>query len=143
MGLLSPQDEATLKEHLSPITIPVQLVLFTQAFGGSESGDVAKQILNEIASLNDKSRLSRRASSSIPRTRRNTTSTRRRRSSFSATASTRACACTARRPAMNSSALVEAIMVAGTAKIELDPETMKWIQAVDKPTHIQVFSTPT
>ena len=39
--------------------------------------------------------------------------------------------------------LVEAIMVAGTAKIELDPETMKWIQAVDKPTHIQVFSTPT
>ena len=39
--------------------------------------------------------------------------------------------------------LVEAIMIAGTAKIELDPETMKWIQAVDKPTHIQVFSTPT
>ena len=37
-----------------PITIPVQLVLFTQAFGGSESGDVAKQILLEIASLNDK-----------------------------------------------------------------------------------------
>ena len=39
--------------------------------------------------------------------------------------------------------LVEAIIVAGTGKIELDPETMKWIQAVDKPTHIQVFSTPT
>ena len=27
-------------------------------------------------------------------------------------------------------------------KIDLDPETMKWIQAVDQPTHIQVFSTP-
>ena len=54
MGLLSPQDEATLKQHLSSITLPVQLVLFTQAFGGSESGDVAKQILGEIASLNDK-----------------------------------------------------------------------------------------
>ena len=53
MGLLSTQDEATLKDHLSSITLPVQLVLFTQAFGGSESGDVAKQILNEIASLND------------------------------------------------------------------------------------------
>ena len=30
-----------------------------------------------------------------------------------------------------------------TGKIELEPETMKWVQAVDKPTHIQVFSTPT
>ena len=39
--------------------------------------------------------------------------------------------------------LVEAIIVAGTGKIELEPETMQWIQAVDKPTHIQVFSTPT
>jgi alkyl hydroperoxide reductase subunit AhpF len=39
--------------------------------------------------------------------------------------------------------LIEAIIVAGTGKIELDPETMKWIQAVEKPTHLQVFSTPT
>ena len=39
--------------------------------------------------------------------------------------------------------LIEAIVVAGTGKIELEPETMKWIQSVDKPTHIQVFSTPT
>src|SRR5688572_20744137 len=54
MGLLSTQDEATLKAHLSSITIPVQLVLFTQTFGGSESGGVARQILGEIASLNDK-----------------------------------------------------------------------------------------
>src|SRR5205809_51714 len=54
MGLLSPQDEATLKQHLSSITLKVELILFTQAFGGSETGDVAKQILGEIASLNDK-----------------------------------------------------------------------------------------
>ena len=54
MGLLSVQDEATLKEHLSVITLPVQLVLFTQTIGGSESGDVARQILRESASLNDK-----------------------------------------------------------------------------------------
>jgi hypothetical protein len=39
--------------------------------------------------------------------------------------------------------LVEAIITAGTGKIELEPETMKWIQAVKTPTHIQVFSTPT
>ena len=54
MGLLSAQDEAVLKQHLSAITQPVQLVLFTQTFGGSESGPVAKQILDEIAGLNDK-----------------------------------------------------------------------------------------
>ena len=45
MGLLSPQDEATLKQHLSSITLPVQVVLFTQTFGGSETGAVAKEIL--------------------------------------------------------------------------------------------------
>ena len=38
--------------------------------------------------------------------------------------------------------LVEAILVAGTGKSS-STETMNWIQAVDKPTHIQVFSTPT
>jgi hypothetical protein len=54
MGLLSPQDEATLKNHLSVITKPVQLVLFTQALGGSETGAVTKQILGELATLNDK-----------------------------------------------------------------------------------------
>ena len=38
MALLSPQDEATLKDHLSVIGNPVQLVLFTQTVGGSETG---------------------------------------------------------------------------------------------------------
>ena len=51
MGLLSAQDEATLKQHLSVITIPVQLVLFTQSIGGSESGPVTRQILGELADL--------------------------------------------------------------------------------------------
>ena len=81
MGLLSPQDEATLKEHLSSITIPVQLVLFTQAFGGSESGDLAKQILNELASLNDKITVVDKNFVLDTETRRNTRSTRRRPSS--------------------------------------------------------------
>ena len=49
-----PQDEATLKQHLSVITTPVQLLLFTQAIGGSETGTVTKQILGELAALNDK-----------------------------------------------------------------------------------------
>ena len=49
MGLLSTQDEATLKQHLSVIINPVQLLLFTQAIGGSESGAITRQILGELA----------------------------------------------------------------------------------------------
>ena len=39
--------------------------------------------------------------------------------------------------------LVEAILLAGTANLELEQQTLDWIAAVDKPMHIQVFSTPT
>jgi len=143
MGLLSPQDEATLKEHLSSITLPVELVLFTQTFGGSESGQVAKQILGEIASLNDKVTIVEK--------------------NFVLDSEDKAKYRIDKAPAIvilsdgvetrmrmygaptgyEFVGLVEAIMIAGTGKIDLDPETMQWIQAVDTPTHIQVFSTPT
>jgi alkyl hydroperoxide reductase subunit AhpF len=143
MGLLSAQDEAVLKEHLSAITRPVTLLLFTQAIGGSESGPVAKTILNEIAALNDKITVVEK--------------------SFVLDAEDKAKYGVDKVPAIvilsdgddtrmrmygapvgyEFVGLVEAIVVAGTGKIDLDPETMAWIQAVDKPMHIQVFSTPT
>jgi alkyl hydroperoxide reductase subunit AhpF len=143
MGLLSPQDEATLKDHLSVITLPVQLVLFTQAFGGSETGDITKQVVNEVASLNDKITVVEK--------------------SFVLDTEDKAKYKVDKAPAIvilsdnvdtrmrmygaptgyEFVGLINAIVVAGTGKVELDPETLKWIQAVDKPTHIQVFSTPT
>jgi len=143
MALLSPQDEATLKDHLSVITIPVQLVLFTQAIGGSESGEITRQVLGEIASLNDK----------VTIVEKNFVLDTEDKNKYKVD----------KEPAIvvlsdgidtrmrmygaptgyEFVGLVEAIIVAGTGKIDLDPETMKWIQAVDKPTHIQVFSTPT
>jgi alkyl hydroperoxide reductase subunit AhpF len=143
MGLLSAQDEATLKQHLSVITSPVQLVLFTQTIGGSESGPVAKQILAEIAGLSDQISLVEK--------------------SFVLDTDDKARYRIDKAPAIvilsdevdtrmrfygaptgyEFVGLVEAIIVAGTGKIELDPETLKWIQAVNTPTHIQVFSTPT
>ena len=143
MGLLSPQDEATLKQHLSVITLPVQLVLFTQSIGGSESGTVTKQILGELAALNDK----------ITLVEKNFVLDAEDKNKYKVD----------KAPAIvilsddvdtrmrlygaptgyEFVGLVEAIIVAGTGKIDLDPETMKWIQAVDTPTHIQVFSTPT
>ena len=143
MGLLSAQDEATLKQHLSVITQPVQLLLFTQTIGGSESGTVTKQILGELAALNDKITVvdksfvldtEDKAKYKIDKAPAivilsNDVDTRMRL--YGAPTG------------YEFVGLVEAIIVAGTGKIELEPETMKWIQAVDKPTHIQVFSTPT
>ena len=143
MGLLSPQDEATLKQHLSVITIPVQLVLFTQSIGASESATVTRQILGELTALNDK----------ITLVEKNFVLDTEDKNKYKVD----------KTPAIvilsddvdtrmrlygaptgyEFVGLVEAIIVAGTGKIDLDPETMKWIQAVDKPTHIQVFSTPT
>ena len=143
MALLSAQDEATLREHLSVITQPVQLLLFTQAIGGSESGAVTKQILGELAALNDKITVvdksfvldtEDKAKYRIDKAPAivilsNDVDTRMRL--YGAPTG------------YEFVGLVEAIIVAGTGKIELEPETMKWIQAVDKPMHIQVFSTPT
>jgi alkyl hydroperoxide reductase subunit AhpF len=143
MGLLSPQDEATLKQHLSAITQPVQLVLFTQTFGGSESGQVAKQILDEISGLNDKITvveknfvldLDDKAKYKVDKVPAivilsNDVDTRMRL--YGAPTG------------YEFVGLVEAILVAGTGKIDLEPETMAWVQAVTTPTHIQVFSTPT
>jgi alkyl hydroperoxide reductase subunit AhpF len=143
MGLLSAQDEATLKQHLSIISTPVQLLLFTQAIGGSESGTVTKQILGELAALNDKITVvdknfvldsedkARYKVDKAPAIVILSDDTDTRMRLYGAPTG------------YEFVGLVEAIIVAGTGKIELEPETMKWIQAVDKPTHIQVFSTPT
>jgi alkyl hydroperoxide reductase subunit AhpF len=143
MGLLSAQDEATLKQHLSVINTPVQILLFTQAIGGSESGTVTKQILGELAALNDK----------ITVVDKNFVLDSEDKAKYKID---KAPAIVLLSDGVDTRmrlygaptgyefvGLVEAIIVAGTGKIELDPETMKWIQAVDKPTHIQVFSTPT
>jgi alkyl hydroperoxide reductase subunit AhpF len=143
MGLLSPQDEATLKDHLSVITLPVELVLFTQTVGGSESGDVTRQVLNEIASLNDQVTV-------VEKNFILDTEDKNKYKVDKAPAIVILSDGVDTRMRMYGAptgyefvGLVEAIIVAGTGKIELDPETMQWIQAVDKPTHIQVFSTPT
>jgi alkyl hydroperoxide reductase subunit AhpF len=143
MALLSSQDEATLKQHLSVITIPVQLVLFTQSIGGSETGAITKQILGEVAALNDK----------ISIVEKNFVLDTEDKNKYKVD---KAPAIVVLSDGVDTRmrlygaptgyefvGLVEAIIVAGTGKIELDPETMTWIQAVDKPTHIQVFSTPT
>ena len=74
---------------------------------------------------------SRRTSCSTPTTARSTASTRRRRSSCSATAPTRASASTARNTGYEFVSLVEAVLLAGTGNLELEPETVAALAAVD------------
>jgi alkyl hydroperoxide reductase subunit AhpF len=143
MGLLSAQDEQVLKQHLSAITKPVTLLLFTQTVGGSESGVVAKQVLDEVANLHDK----------ITVVEKN----------FILDVDDRAHYGVDKSPAivvLSDGAdtrmrffgaptgyefvpLVEAVLLAGTGNIELQDETLKLLATVDKPMHLQVFSTPT
>ncbi len=143
MGLLSASDETVLREHLSAIDTPVSLLLFTQTIGGSESGPVAKQVLDEIAALNDKITVVEKniVLDSDDRTKygidrepaivvlRNDEDTRMR---FLGAPT-----------GYEFVPLVEAVLMAGTGKVELEADSVTRIAAVDKPMEIKVFSTPT
>ncbi len=143
MSLLTAQDEQLLTDRLSRIQKPVTLVLFTQTIGGSESGAVTKQILDEVARLSDK----------ITVVEKNFILDQDDRAKYGVDKS----------PAIVLLAdgqdtrmrmfgaptgyefvgLIEAILIAGTGELDLEDETLKLIATVDRPTTIQVFSTPT
>jgi alkyl hydroperoxide reductase subunit AhpF len=143
MALLSTQDEKVLTDHLAAIEKPVSVLLFTQTIGGSESGPVARQVLDEVARLNDKIRveeknfildLDDRAKYSIDQSPAlvflaDGEDTRMRM--FGAPTG------------YEFVSLVEAILIAGTGRVDLEDATRELIAGVDKPTKIQVFSTPT
>ena len=141
-GPVSPQDEADLTSHPRPITKKVDLLLFTQTIGGTESGLIAKQIRGEIASLNDKVAVVEKSFVLDTDDPPDTASTRRRPSSSCPTAPTRASASTARTPATSSSRWSRpCCSPAPAARARArDPGLAR---GVDKPMHIQVFSTPT
>lgn len=143
MGLLSESDTQVLRQHLSVIDTPVSLILFTQTFGGSEGGPIAKQVLDEVASLNDKISVVEknfvldtddRAKYGVERepaivVLRNGEDTRMR---FLGAPT-----------GYEFVPLIESILLAGTGKVELEPSTVKMLEAVTTPTEIKVFSTPT
>jgi alkyl hydroperoxide reductase subunit AhpF len=143
MPLLSAQDATALTQHLSAISRPVTLLLFSQTFGGYESGPITKQVLDEVAALNDRIQVVEK--------------------NFILDTEDRARYGIDQNPAIvvladgqdtrirfygaptgyEFVALVEAIVLAGTGTLDLEPQTMAWLAAVDQPTAIKVFSTPT
>jgi alkyl hydroperoxide reductase subunit AhpF len=143
MSLLSDADRTTLVQHLAPIGKQVDLVLFTQTFGGSESGLVAKQVLDEVASLHDK----------IAVIEKNFVLDTEDRAKYNVDKSPAIVvlsdgADTRMRlygapTGYEFVSLVEAVLLAGTGTPELEPETITALAAVTEPLHLQVFSTPT
>jgi alkyl hydroperoxide reductase subunit AhpF len=143
MSLLSAQDEQALKQHLAEIEKPVTVLLFTQTFGGSESGPLARQVLDEIARLNDKITISEK--------------------NFVLDLEDRARYGIDKSPAIvilsdgqdtrmrmygapvgyEFVGLVEAILIAGTGRTDLEDSTLALLNGVTQPMQIQVFSTPT
>jgi glutaredoxin-like protein len=53
MPLLSDQDQQIVRTHLAAITHRVTLLFFSQTFGASDTVLVAKQVVDEVASLSD------------------------------------------------------------------------------------------
>jgi glutaredoxin-like protein len=53
MALLPEQDRQTVRAHLAAIAGPVRLLFFTQTIGAPETALIAKQIVDEVAALND------------------------------------------------------------------------------------------
>lgn len=143
MPLLSAQDEAVLKQHLSGITKKVTCVLFTQTIGGAEAGAIARQVVGEVAALNDKIEV-------VERNFVLDTDERARYGVDKAPALVLLGDGQDTRMRMYGAPtgyefmpLVEAVILAGTGKVDLAPKTLEHLAALTTPVHLQVFSTPT
>lgn len=144
MSLLSEQDRRVVREHLARIQQPVTLLLFTQTIGAPETALMARQVLDELASLNDlitveevnfvldKDRAVQYGIEYIPAIVLLSNGTDTRMRFLGAPAG------------YEFMSLIEAVILAGTNDSQLDPESRQLIAAnVSAPLDIQVFVTPT
>jgi alkyl hydroperoxide reductase subunit AhpF len=144
VSLLSEQDRGVVRDHLARIQHPVTLLLFTQTIAAPESALIARQVLDELASLNDlirveeanfvleKDRAAQYGIDHIPAIvlLSNDTDTRMRFLGAPA--------------GYEFMSLIEAVILAGTDDSQLDPQSRELIAAnVSAPVDIQVFVTPT
>ena len=144
MSLLSDKDRNIVREHLAAIERPVTLLLFTQTIGAPDSATVARQVLDELASLNDLIRVEE-VNFVLERDRAVQYGIEHIPSIvlLSADEDTRMRFVGA--PAgYEFMALIEAVILAGTTDSRLTPESRDLIAAhVTGPVDIQVFVTPT
>jgi alkyl hydroperoxide reductase subunit AhpF len=143
MALLSDQDRQVVRTHLSGLAHDVRLLLFTQTIGGPETALIARQILDELSGLSErltveevnlvleKDRAAGHGIDRIPAivVLRDGEDTRMR--FFGAPAG------------YEFMSLVEAVIVAGGEDSTLTDESKQLIAAIEQPTTIDVFVTPT
>jgi glutaredoxin-like protein len=144
MALLSDSDRQTVGRHLEAVTQPVTLLFFTQTIGAPDTVFVAKQILDEVASLSEQVRVEE-VNAVLERDRvaqygvegipavvllRNGEDTRMRFLGAPA--------------GYEFMSLVEAIILAGTGDSGLSPDSRQLIaEHVAAPLDVLVFVTPT
>ena len=144
MALLSEKDRQTVRGHLAVIEEPVRLLFFTQTIGAPETALIARQVLDEIVSLNDlvtleevnvvleRDRAREYGIEQIPATvlLKGTQDTRIRFLGAPA--------------GYEFMSLIEAVILAGTNDSGLTPDSRALVaQHVTSPLEIQVFVTPT
>ena len=147
MGLLSPADQEKLRESFDQMTSPVRVLFFTQTLD-CEACVQTRQILDELPALSDKIAIEevnfvlekdKAAQYGIDRvpalallSQDAAGNTRDTRIRFLGTPS-----------GYEFVSLVQALMLAGGHDSMLTPENRQRVAAVNRPTTIQVFSTPT
>ena len=144
MALLSEKDRQTVRGHLAVIEEPVRLLFFTQTIGAPETAHIARQVLDEIVSLNDlvtleevnvvleQDRAREYGIEHIPATvlLKGTEDTRIRFLGAPA--------------GYEFMSLIEAVILAGTNDSGLTPDSRALVaEHVTSPLEIQVFVTPT
>ena len=144
MALLSEKDRQTVRGHLAVIEEPVRLLFFTQTIGAPETAHIARQVLDEIVSLNDlvtleevnvvleQDRAREYGIEHIPATvlLKGTEDTRIRFLGAPA--------------GYEFMSLIEAVILAGTNDSGLTPDSRALVaEHVTSPLDIQVFVTPT
>jgi alkyl hydroperoxide reductase subunit AhpF len=143
MSLLSAQDEQVLKQHLSVLDKPVTVLLFTQTIGGSDSAVIAKQVLDEVAQLNDKIAVVEKNFVLDTEDRDKYGITMAPGLVFLSDGQDTRMRMYGAPTGYEFVGLIEALLIAGTGKVDLEDDTMALLAGVDTPTSIQVFSTPT
>jgi glutaredoxin-like protein len=144
MPLLTDTDRELVAARLAPITRPITLLLFTQTFSAPESAYVAKQVLDEVASLHhlvsveeanlilDKERAASYGIEQVPSVVLLVDGSDARMRFVGAPSG------------YEFASLVEAIIIAGTGDSGLSPESKALVaERVNGPLDLKVFVTPT
>jgi alkyl hydroperoxide reductase subunit AhpF len=143
MSLLSAQDEQVLKQHLSVLDKSVTVLLFTQTIGGSDSAVIAKQVLDEVAQLTDKITVVEKSFVLDTEDRGKYGITMAPGLAFLSDGQDTRMRMYGAPTGYEFVGLIEALLIAGTGKVDLEDDTLALLAGVDTPTSIQVFSTPT